>query len=348
MKPDPAPLRAVTSVCRMETKTTRLILFFTVAFFLLGAGPAELCIFKNESGTIVQTRGRDLVPERFRADATCLPLVESQSMAKPEEVKLEGNIRRLSMSSSVGRIELRWPRTAESLFGRTPERAMADAAQTVSRFIKTKGFPVELQTLDLPWQVVFMDEKVPEAQIPMQLISNCHPAWMTPIANLYVVAQRVAAGCTGQRPGASGVADSQLTQVLLHEMGHAVEFQLLKNSGNFDRMRAEGFATWFMLASAKLSHVVNLSQTQREYDYLAQQSLKESPGVFTFQGTGFDYARASLYFQLVEKKQGVPGVMDLYESIVSKGLSFQQAVSATLHLKPEQVEIELKKLVKIK
>lgn len=331
---------------RRFRSTCHLVLLLVSATFLLGAGPAELCIFKNESGTIVQTRGRESVPERYRQTATCLPLVESHSaMAKPEEVKLQGNIRKLSMSSSVGRVELRWPRTAESLFGRTPERAMADAAQTVSKFIKTSGFPVELQTLDLDWQVVFMDENVPEAQIPMQLISNCHPAWMTPVANLYVVAQRVAAGCTGQRPAASGVADDQLTQVLLHEMGHAVEFQLLKNSMNGDRMRAEGFATWFMLAAAKLSHVVNLSQAKREYNYLAKESFKQSPGAFTFQGSGFDYARASLYFQLVEKKQGVPGVMELYETMVSKGLSFPQAVSATLHLKPEQVEVELAKLV---
>jgi len=159
------------------------------------------------------------------------------------------------------------------------------------------------------------------------------------------VAQRVAAGCSGVRPPASGVADDQLTQVLLHEMGHAVEFQLLKNRLNNDRLRAEGFATWFMLAAAKLSRFVDLDKANYNYQELARQSLRQSPDVFAFQGSAFDYARASLYFQLAEKKQGVTGVVEIYQTMNEQGLPFLQAVAVTLHLTAAQVEAELVKLV---
>ena len=45
---------------------------------------------------------------------------ESYYMAQPEDVKLKGTVRKESISSSIGHIELRWPRKVELLFGRTP------------------------------------------------------------------------------------------------------------------------------------------------------------------------------------------------------------------------------------
>ena len=43
------------------------------------------------------------------------------------------------------------------IFGRTPVRAMQDAAKSVSRALKKNAFPLELQRFDLDWDVVFMD-----------------------------------------------------------------------------------------------------------------------------------------------------------------------------------------------
>ena len=224
-------------------------------------------------------------------------------------------------------MSLRWPRSVESLFGRTPERALADAAATVNRVLKMQGFPLSVQSLNLSWQVVFMDERVPVAQIPYSLISNCHPAWMTPPANLYVVSQRVAEGCGGNR-GSASVNDAQLAQILIHEIGHAIEFQLLRGHGAGDRIRAEGFACWFEQYASDYSSVTTRGSVRKKYLTLAKESYRQEPNQFNFRGTAMDYARASTLFYAVVEKAGIRGLMDVYGKMAESELSFGEAVQA--------------------
>jgi len=209
------------------------------------ASPDQICVYVAKDGSMQQALNRNKIPYDLRKSARCYDPGQTNNMAAPQEIKLTGTTRAESMVSPVGKIDLRWPRSTEQLFGKTPQRAMSDAAAAVSRALKQAGFPSAIQNLHIDWNVVFMDENVPETQIPLYLISNCHPAWMTPVANLYVVGQRVAAGCGGGKSPGSAVADSQLAQVLIHEMGHGVEYQILKGAFGGDRMRAEGFACWF-------------------------------------------------------------------------------------------------------
>ncbi len=326
-------------------------LFYGMVAF---AADKELCIFINEKGVMQQTASRDLVPARFRNSAKCfqekslnkdLPKT-GDTLAKPEEITLKGNVRKDSIATSVGRIELRWPRKVELLFGRTPQRAMAEAGATLSRVLKKPGFPSALQSLDLDWNVVFLDEELPDQQIPAFLVSNCHPAWMTPPANLYVVGQRVAAGCGNQKSVSNQVADAQLMQVLLHEMGHAVEYKLLEGKGALDRMRAEGFACWFEQYASGFSSLIPSGSVKSFYTALARESFKESPGIFLFQGSGFDYARAALYFRLVEERRGVPGVVSLYKQFVDPSTTLPVVVGDVLNLRVDKLQNELLRLVK--
>jgi hypothetical protein len=122
---------------------------------------------------------------------------------------------------------------------------MADAARTIARIISKPAFPAEVRRLKFDWQVIFMDGKLPETQIPEVLARSCHPGWMTPPANIYIVAQRVAGDCGGGQEQVPRVADSTLAAVLVHEIAHAIEYHLLGPAFGGDRMRAEGFATWF-------------------------------------------------------------------------------------------------------
>ncbi len=267
------------------------------------------------------------------------------NLAAPKDIELKGNIRKEDMASAVGRIRLRWPRKVELLFGRTPQRAMAEAASATSRALKRAGFPTELQALDLNWEVVFMDEQLPEKQIPTFLVSNCHPAWMTPPSNIYVVAQRVAAGCGGAQTSKSSVADSQLAQVLMHEMGHAVEHQLLKNMFGSDRMRAEGFASWFEQYAAQFSSVVPSGATERYYLSLAKQSMLQQGPAFAFQGSAHDYARASMYFKAIQEKRGVRGIIDVYQRISKDRIDFFSAIERELNWNRQKIEKEIERIV---
>lgn len=245
-------------------------------------------------------------------------------LAKPQEIELVGNVRREIINSSLGTISVRWPRKIEGLFGRTPLRALSDAAQTVSKALARGSIPTELQRLNLPWQVIFLDEDLPELQIPSYLISNCHPGWMTGPANIYIVGQRVAGGCQSTKVGL-GVADAVLTEVLIHEMGHAVEHALLgKNFGN-DRMRAEGFATWFANYASQFSSTLNRKSSDEKMKVAARYSIQGNPS-FVFQGSYFDYQRAALIFRVVEDRKGLVDLFAIEQLIAKSGIPFFMAV----------------------
>lgn len=234
------------------------------------------------------------------------------NLAKPSDITLKGSIRSEELNTALGTVHLRWPRTLEASFGRTPSRAVVDATMTVSRALKSSVFPKELQVIKQDWQVVFIGGDLRVGEIPMQLINNCHPGWMTAPANIYIVGDRIAGGCgTGPNKSAQ-VADADLTEVLVHELGHAVEAILLGKSFEGDRMRAEGFATWFESYASSYSTYLNQREIRHRNSALASFSLKESPGIFTFRGSPYDYARGSLYFSAVEEKFGLSGIMRLY------------------------------------
>ena len=289
------------------------------------AAKKEVCMYILPDGRAQQVRSLGEVPVEYRPVAKCFEERANEQLSKPGEIELEGTVRQVHMSSSVGQIHLRWPRKVELLFGRTPERAMADAARTVSRTLKQAGFPPALRNLDIEWNVVFMDQNLPEQQIPSYLVYSCHPGWMTPPANIYLVAQRVANGCSSEQTSRQ-VSDGRLTQVLLHEMGHVVENQLLGDRFGTDRMRAEGFACWFEQYAANNSSVVSGREVEREYLDLARRAVERSPNAFVFRGSAEDYARAALFFRAVAGRRGAGGVVEIYETMERENLNFVPAL----------------------
>ena len=334
----------------------------------------ELCMYTDDMQRVIQVNSRTAVPPAFRNQATCFEAksrtptsavrkieprknsntkpsgvvfsaqaknLEQENLAAPDDVDLEGSVRKVKLSSSLGQISLRWPRKVELLFGRSPQRAMLDAAQTASRVLRTGGFPPAVQNLDLDWHVVFLDEELPETQIPTYLISNCHPAWMTPPANLYVVAQRVVAGCGGSVQSDKKVNDSELAHILLHEIGHAIEFQLLRGGGGADRERAEGFASWFEQYAADYSSLIPKGEIRERYLSLAKQALSQSHSKGTkreFSGSAEDYANASLVFHSIVERRGVRTLMDVYAAMATRPLTMQGAVQQVLGWDPNEIQ----------
>lgn len=309
------------------------------------AAPDELCIFRTEQGQVRQVNGRSSVPKEQRSTARCFPAkAASERLARPDEMTIDSLKRVEQFGTSIGNVWLSWPRKVESLFGRTPLRAVTDAMNTVSRAVKNGAFPSHVQKMKADWKIIFLDENLSEQQIPTRLISGCHPGWMTPPANIYIVAQRVAEGCGGGRQRSS-VADSMLARVLIHEMGHAVEYQLLKESMGMDRMRAEGFATWFEEFASSHSSVVSKRSVEQEHRTLAKLARRTVPGAFQFSGSPEDYARASLYFSAIERSRGLNGVMDVYELMGKKPVSLTEAIREELGWDEKRLEKEIEKVI---
>ena len=308
-----------------------------------------LCTYRDETGKTLQTNAPDSIPAKYRSGAKCFYETDkaANQLAAPSDVKLEGSQREEDMNTGIGRIHLRWERKSERLFGRTPVRAMSDAANTLSRVLKNPAFPSKLQDLNQEWFVVFIGDNIPAGQIPMHLITNCHPGWMTPPSNIYIVSDRVAGGCGGPR-SSSSVADSTLTEVLLHELGHAVEFHLLNGKDPAgDRMRAEGWATFFAQIAARSSSVASASQMEEHQKALAKQSLQSSPNGFNFQGSAQDYARAAMYFITLEQKLGLRAVTQIYEVMQKKSLGFFAAIQESVGWDEKRREKEIRSYLKI-
>lgn len=327
---------------------------FVVSVFLLlfpafaQADSDEVCVYINEMGMQKQVDSKRKVPYNLRDRARCYRVGESSYLAAPNEIDLQGSKRRESMITALGSVEMQWPRSVEKLFGRTPHRAVADAARSVSRALKKPGFPTELQRFDVEWNIVFMDATLPETQIPGYLVSNCHPAWMTPPGNIYVVAQRVASGCGGKAAPPKSTVDAELAEVLAHEMGHAVETRLLLGNGYSDRMRAEGFATWFESYASDFSSVIRSGVVFREHLSLARSSFKSSPNAFHFQGSGPDYARASLYFHAIVKAKGIRGLIQVYDYMRDTNVPFFQASEETIGWDKKELDQRAKKVAGFK
>lgn len=323
----------------------------------------ELCLYTSAQGAIVQVNSRAEVPEELRGSARCLPEKPVSNstgkapslratpvrvspnvggLAAPDDIRLDGNLRSASINSPLGPISLRWPRSVETLFGRTPERAMVDAAGTVSRALKQGSFPPKVQHLRLEWNVVFMEHEPSANEAPPKLISNCHPAWMTPPSNIYVVSERVAAGCGGQKMSPQN-ADAQLAEILVHEIGHAVEFQLLQPGARFEPARAEGFATWFEEYAGRYSSLIDVAKVKARHSTLARESLKSSPEGYTFAYSLYDYARASLAFRVLTDRRGIPGLLATYRRLARAQLPLEAAACAELGMSDRECRTELKK-----
>lgn len=330
----------------MKKLVTSLAVFFIASMSY--AQNKTICVYIASDGSTKQVNSIGLVPDASKPYAKCFDATQNSYMASPEQVTLKGNIRSAEIVSPLGTIDLRWQRSIETLFGRTPERAMADAAASVNRALKSSGFPPELQRLSLDWKVVFMDETMPTGEIPHYLVSNCHPAWMTPPANLYVVAQRVVAGCTGKQASASTVNDGELSQVLIHEIGHAIEYAILKGHGAGDRMRAEGFASWFEQYGSDFSSTGTRGRAKKIYAELAKKAFAASPDQFQFNGTADDYARASMFFHVIVFKRGIKGLMNVYGRMVQNDDTFFGAVNAEIGLSPSALNAEAMKMVKLR
>lgn len=320
-------------------------LFYSLLFSILLSSvsfaesqKSNVCIYTTAKGRVEQVNSLEDVPDCYKKTAKCF--IDNQRMAKPDEIRLEGTVRSEEIVSTVGKIHIRWPRKIETLFGRTPVRAMADAANTVGRVLKNPAFPTRLQNLNIEWNVVFLDDNMAEKQIPTYLVTNCHPGWMTPPANIYIVGQRVAGGCGG-RVSSTSVADADLTEVLLHEMGHAVEYYLLGTMQNSDRKRAEGFATWFANFAAESSTILNPAEVKKKYFLAGKYAVLKDPETFQFAGTFEDYSRASLVFFTIVSARSLRDLMEVYQYVASKQVEFDQAVSAVLHWDTKRLNKEI-------
>lgn len=277
------------------------------------------CLYIDARGTISQVRSLSQVPSEFRGRAVCKE-ISPDEIAEPRDLKLGSDSRSASFGTELGPVTLRWSRPIERCFSSTPSRAVGEAIKAVNRVVKSGRFTADIKRARRDWSLAFTDKATAFAQFPVALTIGRHPGFMIAPSQIYIITDFITPDCADSK-----VADELLAQVLLHEMGHVIEYLLLGESQTLhDRERSEGFATWFEQYASDYSSAIPKDSVKRYYSELARESLRI--GSSAFQGTPQDYARAALPFQAVARKKGLATLMDVYKRIRDERLPWTEAI----------------------
>lgn len=302
----------------------RTLLAFVLS--VLGLAPSALaegsCLYIDGTNFIRQVSRRQDVPSEFRSTAKCSD-DKPEDIREPNDVELDGTVRATSFSTDLGRMEVRWQRKAEDCFGKSPSRAVKDAAAASNKAIKAARFAPEIKGGKRDWQIAFIDKRAALAQFPADITVAGHPGFMIPPSRIYIVTDFISGNCSG-----SPVADGALTQVLLHEIGHAIEFMLVGDLKiPSDRARSEGFASWFEQYSADFAKDIPKGSVTDYYDALAREKLAGDVPA-PFDGSAQAYAVSALRFRAVVDRKGIPGLMQVYQAMRDNKESFDAAMKS--------------------
>jgi len=313
------------------------------ALALAASGAAQdrgSCLYFDETGFIRQAPRLQEVPSQHRAKAKCSS-GEPGQIPEPRSVDLDGPVRSTSFLTDLGRMQVRWQRKVEECFGKSPSKAVHEAARASNRAIKNARFAPEARQEKRDWQLVFVDKATALAEFPAFIALGSHPGFMVPPSQIYIVTDFIPGSCAG-----SQVADAVLTQVLLHEMGHVVEHMLLGDASfSQDRPRSEGFASWFEQYSADYAGDIPRGEVVRYYDGLAREGLG-TESVAAFDGSPQAYAVSALRFRAIVDRKGISGLMRVYGAMRGTGIPFSQAVHQELGWSDGALHREMARLLK--
>jgi hypothetical protein len=277
-------------------------------------------MYMTDQGELVAVRNTASVPRAFRGRVVCKDKARSE-IPSPEDLYVGKDARIAEFSTELGPMRVRWSRAVEACFGKSPSRAVSEAAQAVNRALKSGRFDSEVKFARREWSLGFVDKGWALAQFPLALTLGGHAGFMIPPNRIYIITDFVSHGCSD-----TSNADLNLTRVLLHEMGHVIEYLLLGESQTLDdRQRAEGFASWFEQYSADYAGLIPKGLVQREYAAEVvgwSPQTKEPP----FSGSLQDYAVAALRIQAIVERKGISGLMRVYKHLREEQVDFYTAV----------------------
>jgi hypothetical protein len=276
-----------------------------------------------------------------------LPVIAEDFLAKPSDISIDTGERIEHLNTTLGKVTLRWPRSIEDNFKSLPNRAVMDAFDTVNRTIRSGGLvpqhliPPQIST----WDIVLIDDDLRSTEIPKDLRSkdNCHPGWMTAPSNIYIVTSRVVSRCSDTRFNKVR-ADIELTRVLLHEMGHVVDFYLAEKKFGLERSRSEGFASFFEQISADKSKIVPAGSVTAEYMEAAKFGISKGFWSEPFGGTFIDYAIHSTFFRAVYAQGALRKIFEIYKVYKSNTLSFKETLLQESYWTKEQLHARARKI----
>ena len=297
-----------------------LLVFHLLATMLLcDSVRAQGCVYLEANKTIRNVPNLSAVPRAYRKNATCKQIGTSE-IVEPESVDVGVRSRTSSFGSSLGVMHARWARELERCYKSTPSKAVAEAARTVSRALRASRLLSNVHQEHREWSFVFTDQAHAITQFPVGILQGKHPGFMLPPNKIYILSDFIAPECM-ENP----IHDELLLQVLLHEMGHVIEYILLGEPPVMsNRERGEGFATWFEQYSAAYSSMVDEDRVESYFKDLERSTEIGVNG--EFKGTPHEYAHAAVPFKMIVAKKGVASIGKVYRQLQREPSSLQAAI----------------------
>ncbi len=325
------------------------------------------CTLIDDSGVIRLVPASRLKPEE-RMFAKCKPEKKKTSRAKgrptplfrttvalgseheakalnPEEVPLKGPVREFDMATPLGRLQVRWEVALVGLLGKRPSELAKEAWRAATRTVAKIGFPVGTRGADYQWSLVFMDQKTTEEVSPWSE-GGCHPGWIRPPASIYISVGLLASQCGNGKPISGVKLQNEVLKTLYHEVGHALEYQLLgEQLFGRERYHSEGFAEWFKFRV--LERLGKRNDANGEL-VTAMRSFSDSWKPSDFSGSAEDYSRAFAYIRAIADVRGDRQLFKIYKSMREQEISFEAALKQVTYWSLKRWRREVKKSLGLK
>ena len=214
------------------------------------------------------------------------------------------------------------------------EAELRRVVKIARRIMLDHGFPDRLLEADYRWQLFFYKQKMKQRGAFSS--RHCHAAQIGPPANIFLAIDALRSDC-GKRRLSNSELKLEFSRTLIHELGHAIEFQLMgRGFSRRKRWHSEGFATLFETLSTEVfpaSHPENLRAKARAL-------LRPGWRPVLFQGNASDYLRSFALISAIADGKDDSELFAVYRRMDQENLSFEEAVEAELGLNKQKLVAE--------
>jgi len=313
----------------------------------------------NEEGTFVTSNSLKSIPEKYRNLATCNKTrkksrknlykqnsskqrfsnqrllnpsnkkAKTTNITSPKNVSLSRVSREKNLRTTLGNLNLRWDAAAEKYFGAALERTVLSAINASARVLAQGSFPSEVRNNEYDWQIVIMDNVPVQNDISVNGANACHPGWMRFPSHIFIAGKRIATNC-GREKLSLTEATNRLSETMVHEIGHAIEFRFLgSNYRNGSRWHREGFATWFESLAA--NYLTGRGNNKRVMRDRVKKSWNDSWSPQNFSGDWKDYARSYAIIATIAEKRTISRLKEVYKLSSNKQIPVLNAIKEELN-----------------
>lgn len=252
------------------------------------------------------------------------------------------NIALDSFDTPLGLVHFRTPRTAPGDEVSRLKRSVVRAWSLAALAAEDLALPAPLPDRQLGWSVSLSEGNILTGKGGANDKAYCHSAWIGPPADIVIDGYRLTHPCDSSE--SVPLREKRLVRSLVHEVGHAIEFQMLgRGFSRRQRWHSEGFAVWFEMAALPLLEdtprllgpvqaprvvLERSALNERVRSAFAQSSKSWQPMYFA--GTPDDYARSYGMIAAIVRSGGVESLRRVYGLMDARHLSFEESVRGVL------------------